>query len=146
MAEAGLFEGRTYVLTDEHPGLIELVRDIGAKPLILRAEDHDRIVAYTSHLPQLLSTVLANTVGTALQSESEMSVAGRGLDDMTRLAGSSFEIWKDILDTNHDSIVRALDLFLDNLSQTRDSLRSAWIGESFQQGAVTKDRLRRNLL
>ena len=68
-AEAGLFQGRPYVLTPrtdaemETPqarDLVHWIRRIGASPITLDAERHDRIVAYTSHLPQLASTALAS--------------------------------------------------------------------------------------
>jgi len=67
---------------------------------------------FTSHLAQLASTALAATVAENLESPDDLQVVGSGLSDMTRLAKSSYEIWRDILATNTDSIERALAVYI----------------------------------
>ncbi len=62
-ADADLFRGRPYVLTAREPLLEKWIEAFGARLVILSPEEHDRIVALVSHLPQLLSTALANVVG-----------------------------------------------------------------------------------
>src|ERR1700728_1982212 len=87
-ADADLFSGRTYVLTPGSPEeletpaareFVEWVRRIGAKPVILGAAEHDRLVSFTSHLPQLASTALAATIAENLTSPGDLQVAGPGL-------------------------------------------------------------------
>ena len=110
-AEAGLFFGRPYVLTPVSQAelettnareLLDWIRAIGAFPVILDPQEHDRIVAYTSHLPQLVSTGLAALLDG--REEPQSRVFGPALVDSTRLALSSFDVWGDILATNRAPI------------------------------------------
>lgn len=149
-AEAGLFEGRTWVLTPREPSelesgpaaeLVEWIRRIGARPLVLDPELHDRVVAFTSHLPQLVSTALAATLAVQTHLGSLDQVAGPGLRDMTRLALSPFEIWRDILATNQEPIRQALAAFTETLEAIRNKLDGDLAGE-FQAGADFATRLR----
>jgi len=149
-ADGDLFRGRAYALTPDEPGTIatpaaadfvEWVRRIGATPVILRAEEHDRIVAYTSHLPQLVSTALAATV--AEQAGHRLAVAGPGLADTTRLALSPFEVWRDILATNSLPIEQALTAYIDKLEHLRDNLRTREIESEFEIAAALAATLRR---
>lgn len=123
-AEAGLFRGRPYLLTPEAPdaldspqarSLMEWLECMGARVVVLTPEEHDRLVARVSHLPQLLSTSLASLLGA--ECPNGTLVSGPGLMDMTRLALSSFEIWGDILATNGDAIGAALDSYVSHLEQ-----------------------------
>jgi prephenate dehydrogenase len=141
-ADPDLFSGRVYVLTPATPTAPEspAVRDfldwlirIGAVPLTLTAEEHDHIVGYTSHLPQLASTALAATLAENLMSRQSARVAGSGLSDMTRLAMSSFDIWQDILATNADGIERALSAYIAKLQTMRKNLRRPAIREQFKK-------------
>jgi len=99
--------------TSLHTGWMELIRKIGALPVCMTPEEHDLVLAFTSHLPQLLSIALANTVLGELRldagdgSYSRVPYGG-GLRDMTRLAKSDPLVWRDILATNGDNIRRAL--------------------------------------
>jgi prephenate dehydrogenase len=118
-AEASLFEGRPWVLTPprdtDEQGVTKLqtiVEAIGARPLVMPAEEHDAVVARTSHLPQLLSTALAASLDGHFGNESPV-LAGPGLIDATRLALSPYSVWKDILDTNRDEITQAMSDFLE---------------------------------
>ncbi len=144
-AEAGLFEGRTYALTpltptDLDPDFVEWVTRIGAVPVILDPAEHDRIVALTSHLAQLASTALAATVGQNLKEHLEVS--GPGLADTTRLAMSSFGLWRDILATNTAEIERALNAYIQELEHIRDNLRTRSLEEEFLNAAALAQRLR----
>lgn len=149
-AEAGLFEGRTWVLTPQEPSelesgpgaeLVDWIRRIGARPLVLDAELHDRVVAFTSHLPQLVSTALAATLAGQSHLGSLDQVAGPGLRDTTRLALSPFEIWRDILATNREPVRQALAAFAETLEAIRNKLDGDLAGE-FQAGADFARRLR----
>ena len=121
-ADPVLFRDRPYVLTPraqaelDHPRVREFtawLEKIGAVPVILDAPDHDRIVAYTSHLPQLASTALASLLES--RTEAQSRVFGPALVDSTRLALSSFDIWGDILATNRGEIQTALETYIRTL-------------------------------
>lgn len=140
-ADGGLFRGRTYVLTAEH-WLRGWVEKMGARVVILGAEEHDRAVAYTSHLTQLVATALAGTVTKALPGD-EVQVSGPGLIDTTRLAQSSYDVWRDILVTNREEVDGALEAMIARLEGIRASL-----GENegqFAEGAELRRRLVRSL-
>jgi prephenate dehydrogenase len=141
-ADAELFRGRTYVLTPEAPADLETpparefqrwLGAIGALPLVLPAEQHDRVVAYTSHLPQLASTALAALL--EARPDLPLQVSGPALRDSTRLALSSFDIWGDILATNATSIEEALAAYVEALDQVRRDLLSDRISGRFESGA-----------
>jgi prephenate dehydrogenase len=118
-AEADLFRGRPWILTEavEHP-LRDWIAAFGAREIILDAARHDRLVAWSSHLPQLASTGLASVL--AEQAPDAAAVAGPGLMDTTRLALSSFDLWGDILKTNSREIAIALDAYIRKLTELRD--------------------------
>jgi len=96
-ADPDLFRGRTWVLTPSAAGelsttaaaaFIAWIRRIGAHPVVIPPAEHDGVVSFTSHLPQMASTALAATAGESVRPE-DLRVAGSGLVDMTRLALSS---------------------------------------------------------
>lgn len=128
-ASANLFIGRPWVLTADAPDLVGLVQAFGACPVLLSAEEHDRMVAYSSHLPQLLSTALASM----LAGRDLKPVAGPGLIDMTRLALSSYELWDDILKTNASNIDTALNDVIGELEKVRAALREGHGAEPFER-------------
>lgn len=149
-AEAGLFAGRPYVLTPGDPAELQTaaareflgwLEKIGARVLILGAEEHDYRVAYSSHLPQLASTALAAMI--AESAPEAAAVAGPGLVDATRLALSSYELWRDILATNPDAIEEALNAMIGKLEHLRDNLRSREMELQFQGAAGLAASLRR---
>lgn len=125
-AEADLFRGRPYVLTPRTPAELETprarefadwIRKIGAVTLAFDAQEHDRVVAYTSHLPQLVATALAATLDG--RPEPQSGIFGPALTDSTRLALSSFDIWGDILATNPGPILDALRDYIATLEDFR---------------------------
>jgi prephenate dehydrogenase len=149
-ADAALFQGRTWVLTPDEPAELETpaARDfrgwlerIGAVVETLDSDEHDRVVSFTSHLPQLASTGLASLVGDIPQLE----VSGSGLADMTRLAASSYDLWRDILATNSDHIDRALGDYIQKLEHIRENLRTRQLQQEFELGAALAGRLRRTV-
>lgn len=151
-AEADLFRGRTYVLTpptsENSQGtqlekLFTLIETIGAVPVFMSAEEHDKTVALTSHLPQLASTAIAALLADERLTSTQLKVAGPGLLDTTRLAMSSYEIWQDILSTNPEPIREALNLYIDKLLKFRENLGSQQLGADFELGAAVAKVLRR---
>lgn len=124
-ADADLFRGAAYVLiADERAALdavsavSEVVASLGATPIRLTAAQHDRIAARVSHAPQMLSTALALAVARSAENETA-ALGGSGLADMTRLAESSWSVWKDICRTNADEIASALDETISEIEAVR---------------------------
>lgn len=151
-AEAGLFQGCTWVLTPDEPAELETpaarafvdwLDRIGARLVALDCDEHDRVVAFTSHLAQLASTALASSVGENLSEERHLRVAGPGLRGMTRLALSSYDLWRDILATNAEQIDRALSRYVQKMEYIRDNLRTRQLQNEFARGADLAARLRK---
>jgi len=149
-ADAGLFRGRTWVLTPDEPAELETpaarafrgwLERLGARLVVLDSDEHDRVVALTSHLPQLASTALASL----LNDIPKLEVSGSGLADMTRLAASSYDLWRDILATNSGHIERALGDYIQKLEHMRENLRTRQLQQEFERGAALAGRLRRTM-
>ena len=128
-ARPDLFAGRPWIFTpdgDDSTEAVErlsrFVTGLGARPCILSAEEHDRVMAYVSHLPQLVASALMEAVGAAAGIDG-LRMAGRGLVDTTRLASSPADVWRDICLTNADAIGDALDCLIARLTQLRGDLR-----------------------
>jgi len=126
-ARADLFEGATWALMKEAAidearlrQLQALIESFGARTLLTTPEQHDAAVALISHLPQLLSSSLADL----LNNESELArrLAASGWRDMTRLAASSWSVWRDICLTNQPNISTALDTLITELQQLKEAL------------------------
>ncbi len=143
-ADAGLFYNRVWALTTAKPEdrqtpqyreFVQWLERIGAVPLVLDAAEHDRIVSLTSHLPQLASTALAATL--AARNSGTSPVHGPGLEDMTRLALSSFDIWEDILSSNRANVASALEDYIGTLEAIHKAVvtcAAADIRQIFGQG------------
>ena len=130
-ADADLFQGAPYALVideakDESSSALrvveEIVRGIGAGPVKLTAEEHDRAVARVSHAPQLLATALACAV--ARRNGADLLLAGSGFSEMVRLAASRWSVWEDICRTNSDEITLALDEVIGEIEAARSSITS----------------------
>jgi prephenate dehydrogenase len=139
-AAAGIFHGAKYALIseerdpDERVGRFAgLVRAMGAVPLWLDAETHDWAAALVSHLPQLLSVALGSVLRSQQEAESglPLALAGPGLRDALRLAGSPYDIWRDVCITNRDNLRRALDRIAQALDHLRNHLASHELQEEF---------------
>ncbi len=86
-------------------------------------DEHDRIIAKISHLPQLLSTLLMTYCGESI------SKSGPGFATLARLAGSSWEIWRDIIATNSENIAEELERFSRELALLSDEIRQRDLGQ-----------------
>jgi len=140
-ASADLFKGTRYVLVtdptrsneDRVAGFAALVREFGAEPAFYDAETHDWAVGVVSHLPQLVAVALARVV---LDETDETglptSLAGTGLRDTLRLAGSPYDVWRDICLTNTENVSRALDRVMQALDHLRTRLTSKDLQAEFQ--------------
>jgi prephenate dehydrogenase len=130
-AEAGLFEGRTYCLTpmqDTPPEAMarmsEVVTRLAAHPLILDAQEHDRLVAGISHLPFVVSSALARLLGQDERWSQMAALAASGYRDMSRLAAGSPTMYRDICWTNKEAIVDWMDTLVMELSNLRSRIAS----------------------
>jgi prephenate dehydrogenase len=148
LARADLFEGRRWVLTpgaapSRHAHLERLttfIRGLGAVPSVMEADEHDRLLAYLSHLPQLTASALIHTVGAAVG--DRIDLAGPGLADTTRLASSPSPIWEDICATNADAIGPALDALIATLQSLRGQLDdTAAVAALFGSAQSWRERL-----
>jgi prephenate dehydrogenase len=144
-ADADLLRGAPYILMGTEASaeprakqFEEIVRAIGARPIWCDADTHDWAVGIVSHLPQLVAVALARVV----QDETDetglpLSLAGQGLQDTLRLAGSPYSIWRDILLTNTDNVSRALD----RLAQAVDYLRTRLASKELEQEFAAANEL-----
>jgi prephenate dehydrogenase len=148
LARGDLFEGRPWLLSppvghEIGDGLARLetfVRGLGAEPQVIDAGEHDRLLAYLSHLPQLTASALMDTVGHA--AGDRIDLAGPGLADTTRLASSPSAIWEDICATNADAIGPALDALIARLQALRARVGDpAAIADLFASAQAWRDRL-----
>ena len=98
--------------------LLELIRFVGANPVVFPPEHHDRTMAWVSHMPQMLSSTLAGNLPERLLSHNYQHFAGRAFRDMTRIAASGWGMWHDIAVTNRDETTRALCEVRDGLDKT----------------------------
>jgi len=112
------------------------VRAIGARPVRLSPERHDKLVAVVSHLPQVASTSLMGLAATEEADEPEiLLLAAGGFRDLTRLAASNPTLWSDILLANAEQIAGAIDLYVARLQLLRDEIRAGAadrVGETFE--------------
>jgi len=125
-SRAGLFAGARVFLsptasTDD--GVLRLASalwvELGARPEVMDAAEHDRRVAWTSHLPQLVSSALGGALAAAGIDRAELGPGGR---DATRLAGSSPDLWTDIATDNADEILPALQAAEQRLRDLREAI------------------------
>jgi prephenate dehydrogenase len=112
-ANAGLFEDRTWVITPHRrssPASIQTVSAVvaacRARPVVMDVDEHDAAVARVSHLPHLLSVLMAVHLN-AVPAE-DLLLAGQGLRDVTRVAGSDPDLWEQILSANSAAVASEL--------------------------------------
>jgi prephenate dehydrogenase len=117
-AEPGLFEGTVYLVTPTPAtpraaveSVAGLARGVGAVPVEMAPDEHDRAVALVSHLPYLVAAALMGTTGGAVPA------AGPAFRDATRVAGSPVAMWTQICRLNRDQIQRALRTFRNELDR-----------------------------
>ena len=111
---------------------LKLLEKIGARPLWLGAQQHDYAVGMVSHLPQLAAVALGAFLYDHLDENGlPITVAGPGLRDSLRLAGSPYSTWRDIVLTNREVLSAALDLFARRLDDLRERLNSRELEADF---------------
>jgi prephenate dehydrogenase len=150
-ARADLFEGRTWVLTptpdtdtDTLNAALELVALCGGVPVVMDAAAHDRAVALVSHTPQLLASLVAARLEHA--EENAVRLAGPGIRDTTRIAGSNPRMWVEILSANAGVVADIMEELAADLLGAVAGLRSleaADEGKRREGAAAVEDVLRR---
>ncbi len=146
-ASADLFKNATWALTPPdgvramvspeftrglHGEWMQWLEKLGSKLVVLEPEKHDLICAYTSHLPQMLSTALASAIADALGNEHALpALVGPGLRDMTRLSASDYAMWRDIALTNTKNLHDALLQLEQKLAHIRENLKTRELAAEF---------------
>ncbi len=111
---------------------VKILEKIGARPLWVGAPQHDYAVGLASHLPQLAAVALASFLYDRLDENGlPITLAGPGLRDSLRLAGSPYSTWRDIVLTNQEVLSAALDLFARRLDELREKLASRELEADF---------------
>ncbi|GAB6154907.1 prephenate dehydrogenase/arogenate dehydrogenase family protein [Desulfosporosinus burensis] len=150
VADPDLFRGYPYVLTptsDSSPvavgRLVELVQGFGAKVVFREANDHDVEVAMVSHIPHLLAVALTLAAqDVSKEGESTLALAGRSFRDITRIADSSPEMWKEIMVRNADAILDGLTHWEQRMRELRECLEQGdgeSIAEAFRKAHAIRD-------
>jgi len=111
---------------------VKILEKIGARPLWLGAQQHDYAVGLASHLPQLAAVALAGFLYDRLDENGlPITLAGPGLRDSLRLAGSPYSTWRDLVLTNQEVLSAALDLLARCLDDLREKLSSRELEADF---------------
>ena len=126
-ARADLFQGRSWILTpsaelqpQSKDLALKLIAQLGASPIELSATDHDQAVARISHLPQIAASLIAKQLtGTPAE---WMELAGQGLRDTTRIAGSDESLWKEIIYSNRAELEQLLMNLQNDVAKMIESL------------------------
>jgi prephenate dehydrogenase len=154
-AQPDLFDGATWFLTptaqteaERHRLVHAFAGELGATPVAIDAEAHDRLVALTSHVPHVLANVVANQLGAAtVEGHDPLLNAGGALRDMTRIAGANPRIWVDILLDNAEAVGAALGEHRRRIEQVEAALEAGdagflarWIGEAASNRRRMLDR------
>jgi prephenate dehydrogenase len=144
-ARADLFDGATWFLTphaatdgERYRTLHAFVASLGAVPVAIEPETHDRLLALVSHLPHALANLLLNQVGAApIEGHDPLAAAGASFREMTRVAGANPRIWVDIFLENSAEIRSVLAEHRRRVEQLETALERGdagflgrWIGEA----------------
>ena len=151
-ASPSVVDGIVWVLSPDgttDPRAIDMlegwVAGLGARPVRMPADRHDRLVAFVSHLPQVASTALMDLAATEEADEPEiLLLAAGGFRDLTRLASSDPQLWSSILLANRDQIAGAIELYIERLQQLRADIaggREMDVGSTFARAKEARLRL-----
>lgn len=110
------------------------IDQIGARVAVLQAEKHDRLCAWISHLPQMISTALAATLVEEFGEQAPlMAAGGRALQEMTRISASPYSMWRDIAISNKKNIEDAMLKLEQQLAHIRENLSTRQLAAEFER-------------
>jgi prephenate dehydrogenase len=107
------------------------LKTLGTIPIVVGAEDHDRLMALVSHFPQFYAIALANLLARN-NPEEALNFLGGGIDDQMRLMISPFEIWHDVFEDNRAHMNTMLDQFIAILTQMKTDLNQDSLASWFE--------------
>jgi 3-phosphoshikimate 1-carboxyvinyltransferase len=108
---------------DKHTArVVAMWEMVQAEVLTMSVEEHDSVLAATSHLPHVIAYSLVDTLANDAENENIFRYAAGGFRDFTRIASSDPRMWHDIMQANRDEVVQAIDLFQQNLNQLRQAI------------------------
>ena len=143
LAEAGLFEGAMWlftpldtVVTEQELEWRRWVTKFGCRVMDLEPDRHDRICAWVSHLPQMVSTAMAAMFEDEFLAQPELAaefhaIGGRALGEMTRLGASPWSMWRDVAQTNAPALAATLLALEQRLAHLRENLKTPELREEF---------------
>jgi prephenate dehydrogenase len=138
-ADATLYQGRKVILTpleQTNPVLVQKATDVwaavGSQVLKMTPEHHDAAFAAVSHLPHLLAFAYMNAMGEQPAGQEYLSLAGPGFRDFTRIAASDPTVWRDILLSNREEVLRQSETFRHALEAMERQMRD-WNGPDLQR-------------
>jgi prephenate dehydrogenase len=147
-ADAALFRGATWLFTPTHTATVletewrGWVATFGANILDLPAEQHDRICAWVSHMPQMVSTAMSAMLEDEFGDSPELrAIGGRALREMTRLGASPYSMWRDIAHTNEAPIAETLHTLEQRLQHMRENLKTPELRDEFARANEFRKRL-----
>jgi prephenate dehydrogenase len=129
-ADAALFEGATWAIVPARDAAAQarlelMVAAFGARPLVVGAEEHDRLVAVSSHVPQVVSVALGSLLAAAAAADPRVyNLCGPGMRSMLRLAASDAALWAPIAQANATAVAEALETLAASLQATAAGLQS----------------------
>ncbi|GAB1265984.1 bifunctional prephenate dehydrogenase/3-phosphoshikimate 1-carboxyvinyltransferase [Aurantivibrio infirmus] len=130
-ANPALYENHRVILTpttetdSRHVDRVKTMWELlGAEVLTMPVDEHDDVLAATSHLPHVIAYSLVDTLAHDAENENIFRYAAGGFRDFTRIASSDPTMWRDIMLANRSSILKALDLFSNNLDQLRSAIEN----------------------
>ncbi|MGH9495592.1 MAG: prephenate dehydrogenase [Candidatus Sulfotelmatobacter sp.] len=150
-ADADLFQNAAWFFTplpgqNLNEGLfaefIGWIDAIGARIAMMPAEEHDRLCAWISHVPQMMSTALAAALMEEFGAEAPLLPAGgRALQEMTRISASPYSMWRDVAISNKENLADALWKVEQRLAHIRENLSTRQLAEEFEKAHMLRKSL-----
>ena len=150
-ARASLYQGATYFVTpgdhvdaDAYQLLYAFLGEIGARPVAVDPEEHDRVMAVVSHLPHVLANVLMSQAGLQAGARDALLSAGPSFRDLTRIAGTNRRVWTDIFLDNRAELLAALAQFQEGLQEVLEALAAAdpqRLGDTIVRAREQRERM-----
>jgi prephenate dehydrogenase len=141
-ADAGLFKDAPWILTADRPEVVTLVEAVGARPLVMNATDHDRLVAGVSHAAFMVSVAYVLSLSSRSDWPEASRVASSGFRDVSRLAAGDPQLYAAIASTNRVQLLEQLDQVSAALTRLRRHLDAGdpRLVELFEEARAVRER------